>query len=114
MFGTFRLACAFALVVALTGCVVIQNPQPEDCVVETVDVGSVVEGPSYDVQLKLEGGSSRYVNRGLENGPDLAQWRQWLEGETVTLHVVKRSRHIAKITLGDGTVVHDEFDSKAS
>ena len=110
MIRRLSLLALALLITTTTGCTVIRDPQPEGCVVETVEVREVEEGPSFDVQLHLEDRSFRYVNRGLENGPRLEQWQQWLEGHDVTLHVVRDSRHVARITLDDGTIVYDEFD----
>lgn len=105
----FVLPLALTLALFAPGCVVIQDPQPEDCDVETVVVERIEEGPSHDVVLHKANGGSRYVNRGLEDGPDLATWRARLEGERVTLHVVRRSDHVARITKADGTIAFDEF-----
>mgnify|MGYP006311148913 CR=1 FL=1 len=109
--------CLFATTVLLApllaGCV-IDNPAPEDCTVETVTVADVREGPSFDVQIHPTDGGFRYVNRGLEKQPDLQSWEERLEGRRVTLHVVRRTRHVARITLGDGTIAYDELDRDRS
>ena len=97
---------------SLNACI-INNPKPEDCVIETVKITKITEGSSYDIVIHDDGTDFYYINRGLENGLNLDSLNAKVLNKTVTLHLAKvlggiTSEHISQMTLGDD-IIYTEF-----
>jgi len=110
LFFVFFLAFFFTL----TSCI-INNTKPEECVIETVKITKITEGPSYDIVFHDDGSDFYYINRGLENGLNLDSLNAKVLNKTVTLHLAKvlggiTSEHISQMTLGD-EIIYTEFSS---
>lgn len=96
----------------LTSCV-IQNPRPENCVVETVKIVKIIEGSSYDIVFHDNGTDFYYINRGLEKGLNLDSLNAKVLNKTVTLYLAKiiggvTSEHISQLEV-DGDTIYTEF-----
>lgn len=93
---------------------IINNPKPEDCVVQTVKIKKITEGTSYDIVLHDDGTDRYYINRGLEQGINLDSLNAQVLNKTVTLHLAKvlggiTSEHISQLTV-NGDTIYTEFD----
>ena len=112
----------FSSLLLLLPAIFILRPVPivseeEALVVEAV-VSGVYESGEKDLLIQLEGENQRfYMNRMLENGPALAEWKQQLTGNTVTIKYPdywtpldwnNRVRHISKLEM-DGRVIFNEL-----
>lgn len=95
----------------LNSCI-IENSQPEACVVQEITVTEIKEGSTYDIVFKDAGADFYYINRGLEKGLDIEKLKTQLLNKKVTLHLPKfpigTSEHIAQLSLNN-TVVYSEF-----
>lgn len=103
--------CFFALLL-LNSCI-INNPQPEDCVVKEITVSEIIEGSSYDIKLYDGKSDYYYINRGLENGLTMQQMNDQVLGKKVNLHVYKfwfgvESEHVSQLSMGD-QIIFSEF-----
>ena len=95
----------FIQIVVLNSCI-INNPKPEDCVVETVKITKITEGPYYDIVFHDDGTDYFYINRGLEYGLNLDSLNAKVLNKTVTLHLAKimggiTSEHISQLVVGN-------------
>lgn len=91
----------------------IQNPRPENCVVETAKIVKITEGPSYDIVFHDDGTDYFYINRGLEQGLNLDSLNAKVLNKTVTLHLAKiiggiTSEHISQLAIDD-EIIYTEF-----
>ncbi len=110
MMKKFSSLLMFSLL--LTSCIV-QNPRPENCVVETVKIVKITEGPSYDIVFHDNGTDFFHINRGLEQGLNLDSLNAIVLNKTVTLHLAKiiggiTSEHISQLTVDD-EIIYTEF-----
>ena len=90
----------------------------DDCVLISGKIVSIEEGPSNDIQIRLENDShDYYLNRGLEKGLNLAQLSSKVLNKTVTLYCPHRWTlvspdgivpHISRMEKGT-TIVYSEF-----
>ena len=92
---------------------IIQNPRPENCVVETAKITKITEGPSYDIVFHDDGTDFYYINRGIEQGLNLDSLNAEVLNKTVTLHLAKiiggiTSEHISQLEV-DGDTIYTEF-----
>lgn len=114
------LALALSLFVTSTllfkSCVV-NDPKPEDCVIETVKIAKITEGSSFDIVFHDDGTDFYYINRGLERGLILDSLNAKVLNKTVTLHLPKlifgTSEHIAQLAIDD-EIIFTEFPSNTS
>ncbi|RIA08452.1 hypothetical protein OE09_0264 [Flavobacteriaceae bacterium MAR_2010_72] len=92
---------------------IISNPKPEDCDIRIEKIVKIIEGSTYDIVFKAEGGDRFYINRGLEQGLNLDSLNAKVLNKTVTLHLPRllfgTSEHIAQLTV-DGNIIFTEFD----
>ena len=108
-----KLALLLLTSFLLTSCIV-QNPNPEECLVKTETIINIKEGPSYDIVFSDNHGDHYYINRGLEQGLNLDSLNAKVLNKTVTLHLPKllggvaTSEHIAQIAVGD-EIIFTEF-----
>ncbi|WP_282041474.1 hypothetical protein [Winogradskyella flava] len=107
--GFIVLFASFAL---LKSCI-IQNPQPEDCIVIDVKVSKITEGSAMDIVFHDDGTDFYYINRGLEQGLNLDSLKTIILNKTVTLHLAKvlggvTSEHISQMALGND-IIYTEF-----
>lgn len=91
----------------------IKNPRPENCVVETVKIVKITEGPSNDIVFHDDGTDYFYINRGLEQGLNLDSLNAKVLNKTVTLHLAKiiggiTSEHISQLAIDD-EIIYTEF-----
>ena len=108
-----RLFFLFVILFTLTSCI-INNPKPEDCVIESVTITKITEGSSNDIVFHDDGTDFFYINRGLERGLNLDSLNAKVLNKTVTLHLAKviggiTSEHISQLTLGD-EIIFTEFN----
>ena len=102
------------IVLSLINSCIIQNPEPEDCVVKEVKVTKIVEGTTYDIVFHDDGTDSYYINRGLEHGLNLDSLNVKVLNKTVTLHLAKvlggavTSEHISQLAIGE-EIIFTEF-----
>lgn len=93
---------------------IIQDPQPEGCAVETETIINISEGTSYDIVFSDSQGDHYYINRGLERGLNLDSLNAKVLNKRVTLHLPKlwlgTSEHIAQLAVGDD-IIFTEFSS---
>lgn len=83
------LALVVLVVLALTP---VPRATPQGCDTVTGRVASVTTPCCLDVHLWLEGDPHRYyINRGVEQGIDVAAWHRRLAGKQVELKVIRRS-----------------------
>ncbi len=91
----------------------IKNPKPQNCETIRTTILKIAEGSSYDIVLYDAYGDSYYINRGLEQGLNLAHLNTAVLNKTVTLHLPKllfgTTSHIAQIAIGD-EIIFTEFD----
>ena len=89
------------------GCI-IQNPSPESCTVKTITIERIHKGGVKDVVFTDSEGETYYINRGLENGLQLAVLEEDVLDKNVTLHLANviygTTAHIAQLAL-DGKVL---------
>jgi len=94
------------------GCI-IERPSPEGCTLKEVQVKRVYEGGVKDVVFADDSGETYYINRGLENGLQLAELEDLVVDKNVTLHLANviygTTAHIAQLAV-DGQVIYTEFD----
>lgn len=106
-----RIVLVLILSLLPFGCI-IQNPSPDGCEVKTITVERIYEGGVKDVVFQEANGDFYYINRGLENGLDLASLEEEVLHKNVTLHLAKviygTSNHIAQLAIGD-QVIYTEF-----
>lgn len=112
----------FSSLLLLLPAILILRPVP---IVEEADalvihgvVEGVYESGEKDLLIRLEGEHQRfYINRMLENGPTLAEWKAQLTGKTVTIKYPdywtpldwnSRVRHLSKLEL-EGAVLFNEL-----
>ena len=93
---------------------IIQNPNPEDCIVEEVKITRIIEGSSFDIVFYDDAKDYYYINRGLERGLNLDSLNAKVLNKTVTLHLAKilggiTSEHISQLAIGD-EIIYTEFD----
>ena len=106
----FLLLVSFVL---CTSCI-INNPQPEECYIQTETIINISEGSSQDIVFSDDSGDHYYINRGLERGLNLDSLNAKVLNKTVTLHLPKvlgglvTSEHIAQLTV-DETIIFTEF-----
>ncbi|MCC6651868.1 MAG: hypothetical protein IT348_12025 [Candidatus Eisenbacteria bacterium] len=80
---------AALVVMALTP---VPRATPERCYTVTGRVASVTTPCCLDVSIWLEGDTHCYhINRGVEQGIDVAAWHQRLAGKDVQLKVIRRN-----------------------
>ncbi|RKE98519.1 hypothetical protein [Ichthyenterobacterium magnum] len=100
-----------ALSLFLNSCL-IENPKPEDCVIETETIINIKEGTSNDIVFSDTDGDHYYINRGLERGLILDSLNAKVLNKTVTLHLPKlffgTSEHIAQLAVAN-EVIFTEF-----
>lgn len=101
------------LLLCFSACI-IDNPKPEDCVVETITITKISEGRSNDIVFHDSGTDYYYINRGLEQGLNLDSLNAKILNKTVTLHLAKvlggiTSEHISQMKLGD-EIIFTEFN----
>ncbi|MFD2822828.1 hypothetical protein ACFS5M_04045 [Lacinutrix iliipiscaria] len=102
------------LLLVFTSCV-IDNPKPEECIVQNVTITKITEGTSNDIVFHDDGSDFYYINRGLEHGLILDSLNAKVLNKTVTLHLPKMlggmvtSEHIAQIAIGD-EIIFTEFN----
>lgn len=104
----------FGLIILTTPCsCIINNPKPEECVVEEVTITDVKEGSSFDIVFYASNGDRYYINRGLEQGLALNSIKKIAINQKATLHLPKFavgvSEHIAQLTIAD-SIIYTEFD----
>lgn len=112
------LALALSLIVTSTllfkSCVV-NDPKPEECVIETVKIVKITKGSSFDIVFHDDGTDFYYINRGLERGLILDSLNAKVLNKRVTLHLPKliygTSEHIAQLAIDD-EIIFTEFPSK--
>ena len=102
----------FIQIAVLNSCI-INNTKPEDCVVQTVKITKITEGPSYDIVFHDDGTDYFYINRRLEYGLNLDSLNAKVLNKTVTLHLAKimggiTSEHISQLAIGD-EIICTEF-----
>ena len=94
------------------GCI-IQNPSPDGCTVKTITVEEIHERGVKDVVFTDTEGQTYYINRGLEQGLQLASLQEDVLDKNVTLHLANviygTTAHIAQLAV-DGQVIYTEFD----
>lgn len=110
---TLKVIVSIIAVLLLQSCI-INNPDPEDCVVREIKVVSVSEGGVNDVVFHEPNGDFYYINRGLENSLTLEGVENAVLNKTVTLHLYKfwfgvESEHISQLEV-DGKVMYSEFE----
>ena len=111
----FVLALSLFIIISLSfhSCI-IDNPQPEECDIETEKIISIKEGTSFDIVFSDTHGDHYYINRGLERGLNLDSLNAKVLNKTVTLHLPKlffgTSEHIAQLAIGD-EIIFTEFSS---
>ncbi len=92
---------------------IINDPEPETCAVQSITISEISEGSSYDIVFTDNQGDQYYINRGLERGLNLDSLNAKVLNKTVTLHLPKlwlgTSEHIAQIALGDD-IIFTEFE----
>lgn len=99
------------LVLLCTSCI-IQNPKPENCVIEKAKIIKITKGSLYDIVF--HSASDRYyINRGIEQGLNLDSLNAIVLNKTVTLHLAKviggiTSEHISQLAIGD-EIIYTEF-----
>lgn len=106
----------FALLLILFLCTscIINNPKPEDCVVQEVRVVKISKGTSNDIVFHDNGTDFYYINRGLERELNLDTLNAKVLNKTVTLHLPKllggfvTSEHIAQLAVGE-EIIFSEF-----
>ena len=102
------------LLLIFTSCI-IDNPKPEECVVEYVKTTKITEGTSNDIVFHDDGTDFYYINRGLERGLNLDSLNTKVLNKRVTLHLPKllggtvTSEHIAQIAIDD-EIIFTEFN----
>ena len=107
-----KIAALLFISFLLTSCIV-QNPRPENCVVETVKIIKITEGPAFDIVFHDNGTDYFYINRGLQNGLNLDSLNVKVLNKTVTLHLAKiiggiTSEHISQLAIGN-EIIYTEF-----
>ena len=104
----------FTLLLIFTSCI-IENPKPEECVVENVIITKITEGTSHDIVFHDDGTDFYYINRGLERGLNLDSLNTKVLNKRVTLHLPKllggivTSEHIAQLAIED-EIIFTEFN----
>ncbi|MBT8394096.1 MAG: hypothetical protein KJN66_04510 [Bacteroidia bacterium] len=99
---------------AFTSCI-IQNPQPDECYVQTETIISIKEGSTFDIVFSDKHEDHYYINRGLEKGLNLDSLNAKVLNKSVTLHLPKRlggfvtSEHIAQLKVGE-EIIFTEFN----
>ncbi|WP_223032630.1 hypothetical protein [Hanstruepera marina] len=92
---------------------IIKDPKPEKCAVETKTIVNISGIASEDIVFKDQGGDLYYINRGLERGLNLDSLNAKVLNKRVTLHLPKlwlgTSEHIAQLAVGDD-IIYTEFD----
>ena len=92
---------------------IIEDPQPNQCVVETVTIKKIYEASSYDIVFVDTGNDKYYINGGLERGLNLDSLNSKVLNKTVTLHLPNLwlgvSEHISQLTVDD-EIIFTEFD----
>ncbi|NQX76810.1 hypothetical protein [Gilvibacter sp.] len=92
---------------------VIEDTQPEDCVVKEIKITAIDEGSSYDIFFTADNGERYYINRGLEQGLTLNSLKKMALNRTASVHLAKFavgvSNHIAQLQVGD-SIIFTEFD----
>ena len=106
------LAILLVISLLLTSCM-IQNPRPENCVIETAKIVKITEGPYFDIVFHDNGTDRFYINRGLQNGLNLDSLNAKVLNKTVTLHLAKiiggiTSEHIVQLAI-DKDTIYSEF-----
>ncbi len=96
-----------------TSCL-IHNPKIEDCEIINITVAKVYEGGVKDIVFAEANGSFYYINRGLEQGYTLEEFREKVLNKNVTLHLANTliksgSNHIAQIAVGN-EILFTEFN----
>ena len=93
---------------------IIDESEPDTCVVQTETITDIKEGPSNDIVFSDNQGDHYYINRGLERGLNLDSLNAKVLNKTVTLHLPKlwlgTSEHIAQLAVGD-EIIYTEFPS---
>ncbi len=101
-----------ALYLTLLSCV-INNPQPEECEILTVNISNITLGSSHDIVFHDDGTDFYYINRGLERGLNLDTLNAKVLNKSVTLHLPRlifgTSEHIAQLAIED-EIIFTEFD----
>ena len=92
---------------------IINNPDPDDCVVKDIKVVKITEGGVKDLVLHEANGDFYYINRGLESGFTMEGAKEVILNKTVTLHLYKfwfgvESEHISQLEV-DGKIIYSEF-----
>jgi len=96
-----KLLLLIGIVTTCFSCI-INNPKPEDCIIQTVTISKITEGTSFD------------INRGLERGLNLDSLNAKVLNKTVTLHLAKvfggiTSEHISQLAVGN-EIIFTEFN----
>lgn len=79
----------FLVLIAAPGCRV-PTPDEQNTVTVEIVLEEIREGSSYDVVLETaDGDASYYINRGLQYGVDLKEWKRELTGKTILLTYVR-------------------------
>ena len=111
-FRFLLLIIPIAVVIFLLKGIIIQNPNPEDCLRKELTVSSIYEGGVKDIVFANANGDFYYINRGLERGLTLAEMEEKVLNKKVTLHLantlIGTSRHIAQLAV-ENEVVFTEF-----
>ena len=101
--------CGFLLMLSL----VIQDPKPDECVVQKAKIIRISEGSTYDMVFSDSNGDRYYINRGLEQDLNLETLNTKVLNKTVTLHLPKLwtgiSKHISQLSVDD-KIVFTEFN----
>ena len=111
-----RSILALIVMISLNSCI-INNPKPEDCVVQNVKIIEITEGSTFDIVFHDDGTDYYYINRGLERGLNLDTLRAKVLNKTVTLHLAKVlggaviSEHISQLAVND-EIIFTEFPSE--
>ncbi len=109
-----KYVLVYSILTLFTSCL-INNPNPEDCVIEQVKITKITEGTSYDIVFHDDGTDFYYINRGLERGLNLDSLNAKVLNKRVTLHLPKvlggavTSEHIAQLAIGD-EIIFTEFN----
>ena len=104
----------FTLLLLFTSCI-INNPKPEECVIENVIITKITAGSSNDIVFHDNGTDFYYINRGLERGLNLDSLNMKVLNKRVTLHLPKllggivTSEHIVQIVIDD-EIIFTEFN----
>lgn len=107
-----KLLLLLTLSLFMNSCI-INNPQPEECVIQEITITDITEGASNDIVIKDAGTDFFYINRGLENGLAIDDLKTKLLNKKVTLHLPKywigTSEHIAQLAI-DNEIIYSEFN----